>query len=190
MEDRTTEEVKKLKKEARQIVKYGWNPSHFMIDKSLAEKKAIQKGTLREQLYDIGYLPQFSVWPRAIIRVCQFHIIQAILRWVEERGRGESGKLSKKTGKRGKKGTSNNKLSLSGAGMKAMLEAFRWAQRCRNTSRDPWHQAQTIFEGNLRRICQADNLNAIITYFRDNWWCEEWRGSFIYFWQMVCLIIL
>ncbi|KZP02693.1 hypothetical protein FIBSPDRAFT_905615, partial [Athelia psychrophila] len=43
IEDRTTEEVKKLKKEAASTVHNGWHPGHFMIDKSLAEKQAIKR---------------------------------------------------------------------------------------------------------------------------------------------------
>ncbi|KIM71459.1 hypothetical protein PILCRDRAFT_17058 [Piloderma croceum F 1598] len=62
IEDRTADEVAKIKKEAAHIMTKGWIPSHFMIDKSLTEKNAIQR-----------------VWPGAIIRVCQFHIIQAII---------------------------------------------------------------------------------------------------------------
>ncbi|KIM87288.1 hypothetical protein PILCRDRAFT_271067 [Piloderma croceum F 1598] len=163
IEDRTTEEIANIKKEAARIVRTGWVPGHFMIDKSLAEKRAIQR-----------------VWAGAIICVCQFHIIQAILRWVEEKGCGESGKLSKKTGKQPKKAVDRTgKPSLPTAAMKEVLEAFRWAQRCRNTPNDRWHQAQVIFEGSLQRICHshncAESFATILKYFRDNWWCDEWR---------------
>jgi hypothetical protein len=182
IEDRTTDEVAKIKKEAARIVMKGWIPSHFMIDKSLAEKNAIQKGIGTTHSNSALRLSHVTVWPGAIIRVCQFHIIQAIVRWVEERGRGESGKLSKKTGKRPKKAGDGGKLSLPTKAMKEVLEAFRWA-RCRDTADDRWAQAQTVFESNLQRICQsyncAESLNTITKYFRDNWWCEEWRGKLI-----------
>jgi hypothetical protein len=105
------------------------------------------------------------------------------VQWVEKRGHGESGRLSKKTGKRPKKAGDGGKLSLSTKAMKQVLEAFRWAQRCRNTADDRWAQAQIIFESNLQRICQshdfAKSLNAITKYFRDNWWCDEWRSKLI-----------
>ena len=181
IKDRTTDEVAKIKKEAARIVTKGWIPSHFMIDKSLAEKNAIQQGIRTTHLNSALCLSQVTVWPGTIIRVCQFHIIQAIVRWVEERGRGESGKSLKKTGKRPKKAGDGGKLSLPTKAMKDVLEAFRWAQRCRNTADDRWAQAQTVFESNLQRICQsyncAESLNTITKYFRDNWWCEEWRGK-------------
>ncbi len=172
IQDRTTNEVAKIKKEAAGIVMKGWIPSHFMIDKSLAEKNAIQRGIGATLSNSALCLSQVTVWPGAIIRVCQFHIIQAIIRWVEERGHGESGKLSKKTGKRPKKAGDGGKLSLPTKAMKEVLETFRWAQRCRNTTDDRWAQAQIVFESNLQRICQSHNyansLNVITKYFRDN----------------------
>ena len=180
IQERTTEEVAKIQKEAAHIVMKGWIPSHFMIDKSLAERNAILQGYMDTQLLYICWLCH-TVWPDAIIRVCQFHIIQAILRWVEERGHGESGKLSKKTAKRPKKHSGHGKLSLPTGAMKEILVAFRWVQRCRNTPNDRWQQAQTIFEANLQWICHshncADSLNVISKYFQDNWWCNEWRGG-------------
>ena len=183
IQDRTTDEVVKTKKEAARIATKGWIPSHFMIDKSLAEKNAIQQGIGTTHLNSALCSSQVTVWPGAIIRVCQFHIIQAIVRWVEERGRGESGKSSKKTGKYPKKAGDGGKLSLSTKAMKEVLEAFRWAQRSRNTADDRWVQAQIVFESNLQRICRsynyAESLNAITKYFRDNWWCGEWRGKLI-----------
>lgn len=44
IEDRTDKERDTIIKEAKHIVREGWNPTHFMIDKSLAEKRAIQEG--------------------------------------------------------------------------------------------------------------------------------------------------
>ena len=193
IEDRTTDEVAKIKKEAARIVTKGWIPSHFMIDKSLAEKNAIQQGIGTTHSNSALCLFQVTVWPGAIIRVCQFHIIQAIVRWVEERGRGESGKSSKKTGKRPKKAGDGGKLSLPTKAMKDVLEAFRWAQRCRNTADDRWAHAQTVFESNLQWICQsyncAESLNTITKYFRDNWWSEEWRGKLITITRSLLLLI-
>jgi hypothetical protein len=67
------------------------------------------------------------------------------------------------------------------AAMKEVLKAFRWAQRCRNTPNDRWHQAQVIFEGSLQRICHshncAESFATILKYFRDNWWCDKWQGE-------------
>ncbi|KAF7965873.1 hypothetical protein HWV62_41176 [Athelia sp. TMB] len=150
VEDRSPEEVKEIKRWAACIVTHGWNPSHFMIDKSTAEKHAIEQ-----------------VWGHEVlIRVCQFHIVQAIQRWVDERS---------------KKGSKTNKTKprLSVSAMKDVLVAFRYLQRCRDTSKDPWNTALSIFEGELRRICTYhgfDNaLPVVRDYFRKNWWSEEWR---------------
>jgi hypothetical protein len=44
VEDRTDDERATIEAESQSIVKNGWKPKHFMIDKSLAEKRAIQEG--------------------------------------------------------------------------------------------------------------------------------------------------
>ena len=98
IQDHTTDEVVKIKKEAAHIAMKGWIPSHFMIDKSLVEKNTIQQGIRTTHLNSSLCLSQVTVWPSAIICVCQPHTIQAIVWWVKERGHGESGKSSKKTG--------------------------------------------------------------------------------------------
>jgi hypothetical protein len=51
IEDRTTEEIANIKREAARIVRTGWVPGHFMIDKSLAEKHAIQRGNTTACLF-------------------------------------------------------------------------------------------------------------------------------------------
>ncbi|PPQ89048.1 hypothetical protein CVT25_006708 [Psilocybe cyanescens] len=58
---------KALLQEAAKIVKSKWWPHFIMIDKSRAERSAIQK-----------------VFPNIPIRICQFHVMQAILRWDKE----------------------------------------------------------------------------------------------------------
>ncbi|THU88833.1 hypothetical protein K435DRAFT_803208 [Dendrothele bispora CBS 962.96] len=65
-----------LIREARAVLdEGGWSPLFFMIDKSYAENGAI-----------------LSVWPNMVIRLCQFHVIQAILRWQTENGAPEPGR--------------------------------------------------------------------------------------------------
>jgi len=68
IQDRTTDEVAKIKKEAAGIVMKGWIPSHFMIDKSHAEKNAIQRGIGATLSNSALCLSQVTVWPSAIIR--------------------------------------------------------------------------------------------------------------------------
>lgn len=113
-----------------------------------------------------------------IIRICQFHIIQALARWAEDRGRGESSKKATKTGKRAK-----GRPSLSMEAMKEVIVAFRFAQRCRDTLQDPWKRALQIFEGELKRICNAHGqesaFETVRSYFQKNWWCSEWLGAFL-----------
>src|ERR1700683_5055149 len=77
IEDHTTEEIANIKKEAVCIVHKGCVLGHFMIDKSLVEKHAIQRGKIRQPHVFFKHL--LSFWPGAIIRVCQFHLIQALL---------------------------------------------------------------------------------------------------------------
>ncbi|KZS93654.1 hypothetical protein SISNIDRAFT_465836 [Sistotremastrum niveocremeum HHB9708] len=61
---RTPEECKLIRKNASRILKHGFQPLFWMIDKSTAEKNAI-----------------LEIWPDACIRICQFHVIQAITRY-------------------------------------------------------------------------------------------------------------
>ncbi|THU80695.1 hypothetical protein K435DRAFT_939190 [Dendrothele bispora CBS 962.96] len=59
-----------LIREATSVVESeSWNPLYFMIDKSRAEVIAIRE-----------------VWPQMHIRLCQFHVVQAILRWETDQG--------------------------------------------------------------------------------------------------------
>ncbi|KAF8582894.1 hypothetical protein K439DRAFT_1617928 [Ramaria rubella] len=55
-----------------EILKHGWKVPKWMIDKCLAELKAIKKG--------------FKEFPDAYIRLCQFHVVQAILHWDTDDG--------------------------------------------------------------------------------------------------------
>lgn len=44
IDDRTQEEKEDIIAESKIIVEEGWNPTHVMIDKSSAEKHAIEEG--------------------------------------------------------------------------------------------------------------------------------------------------
>jgi hypothetical protein len=160
-------------------VENGWNPGCWMIDKSMAEKNAIRKGEneIFLQLLSCNN-PYILVFPNAIIRVCQFHIIQAIGRWAEGDHKGRASEQDRRSGKRGRK--KKGLPTLSKSALTEVLEAFRYAQRCRNTPDDPWPESQKTFEESLYRICQEhgdlDALKSITAYFKENWWCNEWRG--------------
>ena len=106
-----------------------------------------------------------------LIRICQFHIIQAIRRWDHELTTG-----NKKTkGKRRRRKTT----SLPEKALVDILHAFRSTQRCRNI--DDWPEAQAAFENRLFTVCvnyDVEDLNAtLVEYFRENWWCDDWRGE-------------
>ncbi|KAF8584271.1 hypothetical protein K439DRAFT_1616877 [Ramaria rubella] len=55
-----------------EILKHGWKVPKWMIDKCLAELKAIKKDC--------------KEFPDAYMRLCQFHVVQAILRWDTDNG--------------------------------------------------------------------------------------------------------
>jgi hypothetical protein len=100
IEDRSSLEKARLLANAKVIVKHGWKPSHFMIDKSLAEKSAIRKGIYsHSSISSQTAYTLFVVFQDVIIRVCQFHIIQAIRRWDYDLGAGRCSKTGRKTGK-------------------------------------------------------------------------------------------
>lgn len=110
-----------------------------------------------------------------IIRVCQFHIIQAIRKFDYDLGAGHASKNARKTGKRPR-----YQKSLPEEALVEILELFRSTQRCRDTPTHPWSEAQATFEDRLLSICQNHGVESSVTtltsYFRDNWWCDEWRG--------------
>ncbi|EJD36355.1 hypothetical protein AURDEDRAFT_174552 [Auricularia subglabra TFB-10046 SS5] len=122
----------------------GWIPKWFMIDKDLASVKAI-----------------LEVWPDAIIRICQFHVIQAILRWHTDSG----GNLEE---------GDNRRPRLSHHEKRQMLVAFRSLQRCR--SADAWDQATQLFLATLRTIAgDGAKFRAVKNYFESNWFTPFWR---------------
>jgi hypothetical protein len=179
VEERSSPEKARLLANAKAIVKHGWKPSHFMIDKSLAEKSAIHKG-IYFHFYGIttNNSQSIVVFRDVIIRVCQFHIIQAIRRWDYDIGAGRSNKTARKTGKRPK-----YQKSLPEEALVEILALFRSTQRCRDTETHPWSEAQTTFEDRLLSICENHGVRSSVTsltlYFRDNWWCNEWRSAYI-----------
>lgn len=145
-----------------------------MIDKARSEKAAILEGTaFRLCTLSSSLHKPLTVFPGAIIRVCQFHIIQAIRRWVRDHFLPQRQKKGKPTVK-----LKRASPSLPTAAMAQLLDAFRAAQRCRVEA--DWPRHRNIFEQNVRTICAAAELASraasIIQYFRDNWWCAEWRG--------------
>ena len=67
-----------------------------------------------------------TVFPDTLVRLCQFHIIQAIQRWMVDRGNGD--KLSDPDNPDGGPAM---KLRLSKKAKADLLQEFRLTQRCR-----------------------------------------------------------
>ena len=140
-----------------------------MIDKSAAERAAIRKGKIALPSCHENILIQYfllvfaSKTDAPVIRVCQFHIIQAIRRWNHE----HFDKRKNIQGAKKKRGAKDNNLpSLPLGAISKVLDAFRSAQRCRDPS--DWRLYQDRFESNLSQICQEyDRVGSkqdIITY--------------------------
>ncbi|KAJ7474222.1 hypothetical protein FB451DRAFT_1558412 [Mycena latifolia] len=106
----------------QEIVEKGFKFSHVMIDKSGAELKALLAVLEELGMHDV------------YIRLCQFHVIQAILRWDSEKGLQGIG------------------FSLSDDLKFEICELFRVLQRCRTW--EAWPETKQIF---------YDGLNALLT---------------------------
>ncbi|KAJ7604744.1 hypothetical protein FB45DRAFT_699245, partial [Roridomyces roridus] len=130
----------------------GWRPAFFMIDKSRAGRFHF-KGAL------LSDLP--AVFPGIIIRICQFHVMQAILRW--ERDHGGSGENLQRP-------------TLSLLRKHQLLYAVRELQRCRNP--DDWDGYTQRFRQRLEAIAEGSSTTAtqLWSYFEHNWFIVEWRA--------------
>jgi hypothetical protein len=145
-----------------------------------------------------------QVWAKIRMRLCQFHVIQAIRRWDRDHGRRRKKRRTRKPKgtkskrRKGKKTTAQNTsnpnsetseddgsddhVSLPKGAMTSLLDLFRHLQRCRADDKDPFEPAVQSFESELADLCTAHRVNdtmltAIKKYFRENWFIEEWRGS-------------
>ena len=136
----------------------------IMIDKDRAERNAIMNGESSLACLCKQFLMSvlYSVWDgdvgtRLHIRVCQFHIVQAILRWMA------------------------STVKVPQDVKVIIIQHFRLVQRCRNTPDDPWEKSLGTFERMVADTCASfgippGNTQTILQYFRDNWFCPEWRG--------------
>ncbi|TFK84165.1 hypothetical protein K466DRAFT_497090 [Polyporus arcularius HHB13444] len=142
IEGRTPEQEAKLRQQAEKMMNDEYEPSHFMIDKCLAELHAIS----------IAY-------PLALIRLCQFHVVQAITR--VERDSGDRG----------------SPMRL-GVELKAeIIYHFRRLQRCR--THEAWADAEKTFFRNVQRaIRYQEQYDFVYRYFKSNWFTEEWIPTF------------
>ncbi|KAK4703915.1 hypothetical protein P7C70_g2304, partial [Phenoliferia sp. Uapishka_3] len=162
--------------EATTICETGWIPSHVMIDKSRSELNA-----LRAWGEEMG--------SPITIRLCQFHIIQAILRWsVDAPTQSERG--------------ASKGIKISRIAKLEILDAFRVLQRYRVTQHpaspkreaetdeaftdrceEEWKESVHVFAERVNELAIAyaeegeEDLwyQKVINYFEDNWFTAEWR---------------
>lgn len=127
-----------------------------------------------------------------MVRICQFHIIQAILRWLNSQlpRRAGSG-LEKPRRSRPSKRSEDSDLeeaegerfSANKELIAAILDAFRELQRCR-TAQD-WPAAHARFEAAvLLAVSENPATNEkpgvgdkILDYFASTWFNDTWRGT-------------
>ncbi|KAF8151907.1 hypothetical protein K438DRAFT_2079618 [Mycena galopus ATCC 62051] len=123
--------------QAHLICRHGWKPAFFMIDKLV--------------LYRLSdFLSQVSlVFPGVTIRICQFHVMQAILHW--ERDSGTPGEQQ-------------SRPALDLCRKHQLLWAVREIQRCRNPA-----QWQTYLDQFRQRL----DYITVWEYFSANWFLSE-----------------
>ncbi|KAJ7108452.1 hypothetical protein C8R43DRAFT_905380, partial [Mycena crocata] len=119
-------------------LQWNWIPLYVMIDKSVAELNTL-----------------LAVWPELIVRVCQFHVIQAILRWDRDQDTGSA------------------RPKLSRPSRDKLLHAVRELQRCR--SDDQWETEVERFRSRIASFADARTTTIIMQYFERNWFIPLWR---------------
>ncbi|KAJ6497245.1 hypothetical protein DFH09DRAFT_945637 [Mycena vulgaris] len=142
---RTRADREKIFARCQEIVKNGFKFSHLMMDKSGSELNAVLEELGMDDVY---------------IRLCQFHVIQAILRWDSDHGLQGIG------------------FSLSDDLKFGICELFRSLQRCRTW--ETWPEAKHIFYLGLN-AAKASGLTcfeAVKAYFDKNWFINRWIPYF------------
>jgi hypothetical protein len=118
--------------------------------------------------------------PKPVIRVCQFHIIQAIGRADFYASTSEDGELD---GSKKSKAKRNKKVSVGLDPRSDIAYAFRRIQRYRSDDPRPWEDWVSEFDDAIRAICDkhgiSDASQIIIDYFDRNWFSPYWRGVYL-----------
>ncbi|KAJ7640529.1 hypothetical protein B0H17DRAFT_884651, partial [Mycena rosella] len=145
--DRTPDLHQKICAAAALIVLHGFLVLHWMIDKCRANLNALLK------------CKKHRLFGRVYIRLCQFHVIQAILRWDWEIGKRGLG------------------FPLSLDIKFEILYHFRELQRCR--SLDNWEAAKCVFFERVHELFLVDaQYTAVCAYFEANWFIQPWIETF------------
>ncbi|KAJ7243227.1 hypothetical protein C8J57DRAFT_1525687 [Mycena rebaudengoi] len=105
-------------------------------------------------------MPFVPVFPGIIIRICQFHVMQAILRWDRDNSAP---------------GTRHPRSALSLARKHQLLYAVHEVQRCR--AAEQWPHYLVRFKERLEVIAEgsATTADTLWAYFEVNRFCDEWR---------------
>lgn len=114
------------------------------------------------------------VFPNVEVRVCQFHVMDAIQRWLNV----SHSSLVEHDGKKGKT-KSKKTFQVPKEAHADIARAFRFTQRCRQS--DDWPTYVHAFDSAIKGICQQhgvpEQASTITSYFQDNFWCRDWRGG-------------
>jgi hypothetical protein len=183
IEGRSKKEIEILRSEAKKVAEKGWRPAFWMIDKSLSELLALRRGVYSgPPISAIAHCEVRPVFPGIRVRLCQFHVIQALQRWVRDQQRKRRKKQKRK--KRRKKGdVDHDFIALPKSAMAKLLDAVRTIlQRCRDIEDDSWDDALIAFRAELERLCAEEGVPEsalpIWEYFEENWFVETWRGLY------------
>jgi hypothetical protein len=141
------------------------------------------------------------VFEKPVIRICQFHVAQAIGRAdfhsdeedtfqaaTSENPDTSTGNTSKKTTKARlkKKKTRRQrgrKLSVCKEARNAIVRAFRRIQRYRASDEEPFESYLEAFRSDVRNVCKeygiVEAVQPILDYFDRNWFSDLWRRVYL-----------
>lgn len=123
------------------------------------------------------------------IRLCQFHVIQALLRWMQD------------VGSKSDPNPSDPLSTIEGPAVpfaipkdlrQDILVHFRVLQRCQNA--EDWDDTVETFKAELQDQCdqyqlQDHKVESLIAFFDRNWFVPEWRGVWIFAEIMLSLLL-
>jgi hypothetical protein len=176
---RLSVECADLLQKAKKITKLGFKPLFWMIDKAASEKKAIEQGMSTNMWHSIYTLTSCSCpeFPGAVIRICQFHVTQAIGRADFDAGDIDPRNHSQKK----KKDKKKQCVAVSMRARSAFTNAFRRIQRfCGDEDPEPWSIHKERFDEEISVACEEHEVTEIysqvIHYFEKYWFSSFWRG--------------
>lgn len=113
-----------------------------------------------------------AVFPSVEVRVCQFHAMDAIQRWLNASHTLGEPLQTKKNGRPRKT------FLVPKEAHGAIQQAFRFTQRCRDAQ--DWSTYLNAFESAIEQACAQygvpEQSGPILSYFKENFWCTAWRG--------------